>query len=105
VKIYRVSCASGASAQFTIPITAYYWHARLGYYRSDGSRIGFSQIVEWPRSFYGSGCKPTGAHTGKPAPTGLVVSETSDDDDAGLGVHCSLADVLETPACAEIARR
>jgi hypothetical protein len=52
VEIFSVSCGAGASSRFRLPITAFYWHARLGYFRADGGRIGLSPIIEWPRSFY-----------------------------------------------------
>jgi hypothetical protein len=51
-EIFDVSCSGGASAKFTIPINAYSWHARLGYFRPAGNRFAWSQIVDWNRSFY-----------------------------------------------------
>jgi hypothetical protein len=52
VRIYDVGCSTGAGTSFLLPITAFYWNARLGYFRSDGSRIGLSSIVRIPRSYY-----------------------------------------------------
>jgi hypothetical protein len=52
VHIFNVGCSTGATTSFSVPINAFYWSTRLGYYRSDGSRIGLSPIVYWARSFY-----------------------------------------------------
>jgi hypothetical protein len=52
VRIYGVGCATGATASFRIPLQAFYWHARLGYFTQAGQRIGLSPIIEFPRSYY-----------------------------------------------------
>lgn len=58
VWIYDATCASGATTSFAIPITAYGWHTRLGYFRANGARIGLSPIFDWNRSFY-AGSRPS----------------------------------------------
>jgi hypothetical protein len=52
VSIYDVTCAGGATTKFLIPVLAWDWQTRLGYFRADGSRIGLSPIFYWNRSFY-----------------------------------------------------
>lgn len=52
VSIYRVTCGGGATTSISIPINAWSWHARLGYYRANGSRIGWSGVWDSNRSFY-----------------------------------------------------
>ena len=64
VWIYNASCGDGAHTSFAIPITAYGWHTRLGYFRADGGRIGLSPIFDWNRSFY-AGSRPSVNFTGR----------------------------------------
>jgi hypothetical protein len=52
VLIYAVHCATGATTKFQIPVNAWGWKTRLGYYRANSARIGLSPIFEWNRSFY-----------------------------------------------------
>ena len=67
VWIYSVSCATGASTSFALPITAWGWCTRLGYYRADGGRIGLSSIYEWNRSFYAGSRPSAGGRRGRRA--------------------------------------
>ena len=52
VLIYDVQCRGGATTKFQIPVNAWGWKTRLGYFRANGGRIGLSPIFEWNRSFY-----------------------------------------------------
>jgi hypothetical protein len=52
VRLYDVSCTKGAGTAIAVPINAFYWNARLGYYRSDGGRIGLSPIAAYRASAY-----------------------------------------------------
>ncbi|MFF3676249.1 hypothetical protein ACFYYS_20060 [Streptomyces sp. NPDC002120] len=52
VLLYDVNCATGATTKFAIPITAWGWKTRLGYFRANGTRIGLGPTFEWNRSFY-----------------------------------------------------
>jgi hypothetical protein len=69
VRIYSVGCSTGASTSFSLPITAFYWSVRLGYYRADGGRIGLSSIIRYPRSYY-AGSVLSGRFNGR-LPAGL----------------------------------
>lgn len=68
VWIYDASCSRGATTSFAIPVTAYGWHTRLGYFRANGARIGLSPIFDWNRSFY-AGSRPALRFNGR-LPTG-----------------------------------
>lgn len=52
VRLYDVSCSGGASTSLLVPVTAFGYHARLGYFRRNGSRIGLSPIWDRPGSVY-----------------------------------------------------
>jgi len=52
IRFYEVGCASGATTTFSLPTTAFYWNARLGFFRADTGRIGLSGIAAFPRSYY-----------------------------------------------------
>lgn len=52
VKFYSVACSSGAIATFRLPVTAFGWHARFGFFRADGSRISLTGIIDYQRSYY-----------------------------------------------------
>ena len=58
VWIYDATCANGVTTAFYIPITAYGWRTRLGYFRADGYRIALTAIFDWNRSFY-AGSRPS----------------------------------------------
>src|SRR3954468_11897178 len=52
VHVYDVGCGTGAGTSITMPVNAFGWHCRLGYFRADGGRIGLSVIVDFMRSYY-----------------------------------------------------
>ncbi|MFI5665520.1 hypothetical protein [Streptomyces sp. NPDC051704] len=68
VVIYDVDCTAGATTKFLIPVLAWGWKTRLGYYRTDTGRIGLSPIFNWNRSFY-PGSNPSVRFRGR-LPTG-----------------------------------
>lgn len=68
VRFYSISCSGGATSTFRLPVTAYDWHLRFGYFRADGSRISLSTILHWHRSFY-AGSVLTGRCSSLPAGT------------------------------------
>lgn len=52
VSLYRASCSTGVGTSFRIPVLAWNWHTRLGFYRGNGARISLSPIHNWNRSYY-----------------------------------------------------
>lgn len=64
VWIYNATCAGGATTSFAIPVNAWGWHTRLGYYRANGARIALSPIFDWNRSFY-AGSRPAVRFSGR----------------------------------------
>ena len=52
VVITRADCASGAESKYTLPVVAFQWNARFGFYTAAGGRIALSGIAVFPRSYY-----------------------------------------------------